>query len=518
MKKAKIILSIVLVVSLLFTFTACNGETALSAYDIAVENGFEGTQAEWLESLKGDSGSNGLSAYEIAVNAGYTGTEEEWLESLSAEADSEGLSAYEVAVKNGFVGTEAEWLVSLKGTDGENAVSDITIQDLYEAAKTDGYNGTIFDFINLYLDNSTVSTANAASKALLSSVSVYCSFTVRSSGFGGYSTTGTESQAGSGIIYKLNSETGDAYIITNYHVVYNYDSTATNKIAEEISIFLYGKEYAGDTLSYEINATYIGGSMTYDIAVLKVTACQYLINSDYCAVTVCNSEDVVVGETAIAVGNPEADGISVTSGIVSVKSEQLEMTGADDRTLITFRTMRIDTAVNSGNSGGGLFNSKGELIGIVNAKTVSEDVENIGYAIPSNIAIGAAQNIIDNCENKNNEQLLKYLLGIVVYVDGSGAVYNDETGVTDIVQEIVVQEISDGALATGYLQVGDKLLSIVLDDGTVVEINSLHATADALFWVRQGDSVTFNIIREVSGVDTAMQVVMEFTAAPPAVT
>ena len=60
------------------------------------------------------------------------------------------------------------------------------------------------------------------------------------------------------------------------------------------------------------------------------------------------------------------------------------------------RVIRVDTAVNPGNSGGGLFNSKGELIGIVNAKIISSDVENIGYAIPSSVAINVADNIINH--------------------------------------------------------------------------------------------------------------------------
>jgi hypothetical protein len=93
------------------------GDPGLSAYDVAVVNGFVGTEEEWLNSLKGEDGDIGLSAYEIAVVNGFVGTEEEWLLSLTGPA---GPSAYEVAVTNGFVGTEEEWLLSLEGTDGED--------------------------------------------------------------------------------------------------------------------------------------------------------------------------------------------------------------------------------------------------------------------------------------------------------------------------------------------------------------------------------------------------------------
>jgi len=98
-----------------------NGQNGLSAYQIAVDNGFVGTEQEWLDSLKGldgidgqdgadgTNGTNGISAYEVAVLNGFAGTEPEWLESLK------GLSAYQIAVVNGFVGTEQEWLDSLQG-------------------------------------------------------------------------------------------------------------------------------------------------------------------------------------------------------------------------------------------------------------------------------------------------------------------------------------------------------------------------------------------------------------------
>ena len=101
--------------------------TFVSAYSIAVNNGFVGTEEEWLESLKG------ASAYEIAVENGFEGTEEEWLASLvgpqgpqgePGEPGEEGDSAYQVAVNHGFEGTEEEWLESLKGPDDHQLLSN----------------------------------------------------------------------------------------------------------------------------------------------------------------------------------------------------------------------------------------------------------------------------------------------------------------------------------------------------------------------------------------------------------
>lgn len=89
------------------------GSNGKSAYEIAVENGFAGTEQDWLESLEGSSGK---SAYELAVLDGFIGTEGEWLESLNG---ANGMSAYELAVAGGFEGTEQQWLESLKGRDGK---------------------------------------------------------------------------------------------------------------------------------------------------------------------------------------------------------------------------------------------------------------------------------------------------------------------------------------------------------------------------------------------------------------
>lgn len=102
--------------------------TGPSAYDSAVTNGFQGTVQDFLDSLKGEdgddglpgvNGSHGLSAYEIAQEAGFTGTEAEWLASLVGTPGQDGKSAYELAVGLGFEGDEATWILSLKGDKGE---------------------------------------------------------------------------------------------------------------------------------------------------------------------------------------------------------------------------------------------------------------------------------------------------------------------------------------------------------------------------------------------------------------
>lgn len=123
--------------------TGLRGPSGKSAYKVAVEEGFVGSEQDWLDSLigaPGNDGSDGLSAYQVAVSEGFVGTVEQWLESLrgadgrdgvdgapgvdgqDGRDGQDGLSAYEVAVGGGFEGTEAEWLASLKGEPGQDGL------------------------------------------------------------------------------------------------------------------------------------------------------------------------------------------------------------------------------------------------------------------------------------------------------------------------------------------------------------------------------------------------------------
>lgn len=335
----------------------------------------------------------------------------------------------------------------------------------------------------------------ASAKGLRSAVSIVCNFqaTVQQGGWrpgSGSTTTKSYSSAGSGVIYQMDKAEGDAFIITNYHVVYDASSNTENGISNDICVYLYGS--ASDDNA--IKATYVGGSIYYDIAVLRIEDSEMLKESNACQIDISNSDKVVVGDSAIAIGNAQGYGISVSSGIVSVDSEYITMTAADERTEVSFRVMRIDTAVNSGNSGGGLFDCNGNLIGIVNAKIVDESVENIGYAIPSNVAIAIADNIIDYCFGTDTERVQRALLGITVNASDSKAVYDSETGFVTIQETVSVYEISKGSLADGVLQKGDVLLSATLN-GQNTNITRQHHIIDMMLDVRIGDVVELDILR-----------------------
>lgn len=128
------------------------GDEGKSAFEVAVDNGFIGTEQEWLDSLKGEKGedgsqgadgADGKSAYQVAVDNGFIGTESDWLASLQGEQGEDGKSAYEVAVEEGFIGTEEQWLDSLVGPQGPQGPSGgIDGKSAYEIAVDNGFVGT----------------------------------------------------------------------------------------------------------------------------------------------------------------------------------------------------------------------------------------------------------------------------------------------------------------------------------------------------------------------------------------
>lgn len=444
----------------------------------------------------------------------------------ACDSDSKvGLSAYEIAVKNGFNGTEEEWLASLKGTDGKDGKNGTdgfngingedgkdgqnvlsSLKDIYDQAVASGeFSGTYLEFLSKYFaSQSSASIEAAVNEAMRSAVSVYSNFEYTST-IMGITSTKKGTSAGSGIIYKLDKANGDAIIITNYHVVYYATATTDDHISDDISVFLYGKEMS----DYKIKAKYVGGSLNYDIAVLKVENSDVIKNSDVTSVNV-GSESQSIGTTAIAVGNPASGGLSATSGIISVDSETISLVGADEKTTVSLRVMRIDTAVNSGNSGGGLFNVKGEFIGIVNAKISSSSIENIGYAIPSSVATAVADNLLDASE-QGKKLVQKCMLGVTVQTVESSAVYNSSDKTYKIVEKIKVQSVTDGGLASAAGLVAEDVLSeieIIDKNGAsnVVAIDRLFKITDALLTARVGDTVKIKYTR--GGVEGVASVVL----------
>ena len=326
----------------------------------------------------------------------------------------------------------------------------------------------------------------AANKALLSVVSIYSIFDKNS-----YGTTTQYSSIGSGVIYKLDKEKGDAYILTNYHVVSTASSTTANGVSNDITLFLYGQE---ESMQYAIPATYVGGSLQYDLAVLKVEASTVLMQSSARAADIANSDEIAVMDTVIAIGNSDSDGISATLGHVSVDSEYIALLGADDLTEISVRVIRSDAAVNHGNSGGGLFNDKGELVGIVNAKTSKSNVDGVGYAIPSNVAKNIAENILYYCDGTERESVFRCILGITVQSSEFKTEYDKETGKVKKIESVIVSEVSETSTVLDKLKVNDTILSVTVD-GVTQNVTRRFHVIDALLNARPDSKVVFKILR-----------------------
>ena len=166
-----------------------------------------------------------------------------------------------------------------------------------------------------------------------------------------------QSGAGSGIILSE-----DGYILTNNHVISG---------ADKINVFVMPEKEGDEEKTYE--ATLIGSSESHDVAVLKIDA------KGLNAATFGDSDQLEIGELAVAIGNPMGNVHgSVTAGIISATEQELTI---DD---VTINAIQTDAAINPGNSGGALFDSYGNVIGLVYAKTASVNIEGMGYAIPVN--------------------------------------------------------------------------------------------------------------------------------------
>lgn len=409
-----------------------------------------------------------------------------------------GKSSYEIAVENGFIGTAAQWLESLKGTNGNDGHDgqSLDIENIYNKAVEKGFEGTFLEFLQDYLTvNADTSTAKI-NNCLFSVVSIYANFTKTVYDWFTGSSQQEYASGGAGVIYSLNKTEGSAFIITNFHVVHDASSNATNGISTDIFVLLYGQEYA----EYKIPAMFVGGSSTYDIAVLKVQNSEVLKNSNAKAVNIADYNNITVGANCYAIGNPEGEGISITRGIISVDSETIKVSNVE------YRVIRVDCAVNGGNSGGGLFNEYGELIGIVNAKIVDEQIEGIAYAIPVAISIRVAENIIRDCDSTASSTFKKAVMGLSTILEDTKAVLNSK-GFVEIVETIKVDSTVENSLTYNKLFKDDILVSVI-KNGVETQITRHFILSDIVLGCSVGDVITIKVLRD--NVETSVDIT--FTA------
>ncbi len=393
--------------------------------------------------------------------------------------------------------------------DIEGIFSACVERGLYENSN-EGFNAFLKDYLSFEIDDTT--DTQAINKALLSMVEVYSKFTIKPSYIGAETTA---LGCGAGFVYKMTDDY--SYIITNYHVVYSEESTALNGIADTIKIYQYGVDksiykdeqkvwhFEGDY----VNASYIGGSIDYDIAILKVNTTDLTINNeDTRAVDI--ADGYKVGDDVYAIGNSDGAGTSVTKGIVSVDSEYISLE-IESSNLKSYRVMRIDASVNGGNSGGGAFNSKGELIGVVNSKTLTTSdgtvIEGMAYALPYDNITKVADNIIYYYEDGDSSTngLNKFELGIQYTIENSSAIYDEIDGSITIKDNLKIVSILSDSIAKDKFEVDDIITELTINNVTYT-IDRSYQLADLLLTVREGDNLLFTVIRDGNILDEPVEI------------
>ena len=269
-----------------------------------------------------------------------------------------------------------------------------------------------------------------------------------------YGQNQVESGAGSGVIIS-----SDGYILTCAHVV---DGAST------ITVTIGDKDYT---------ATLVGEDTTSDIAVIKIDA------NGLTPATVGDSDSLKVGQNVMAVGNPLGElGGTVTGGMISALNRSVTIQGSSS--VNTMSLIQMDASVSPGNSGGGLFNMNGELVGIVNAKSSSSDAEGLGFAIPINDAIKVAQELLENGYVTGRPYL-----GIT-YLAVTDAQTASQLGV-NAYGVYVVEVVKGGPAEKAGLQAGERIVSV---DGT--EIASKDDLGTLMQKHAAGDTLSITIARD----------------------
>ncbi len=359
------------------------------------------------------------------------------------------------------------------------------------AKKTDKADAEPMSFIELASRENAMSLPDIVDKVTPATVGVASTFVYEGTdyssmfgfGFGQPQAIQQEMPAtGTGIIMS-----DDGYIITNAHVIYDSSQQYHMGLAKEVQIVLNEDYYEGET---QFPATIVGYDVAEDIAVLKVDTTQDLVAAEF-----GNSDELRVGELVVAIGNPlgfELFG-SVTTGIVSALDR--EVTINDSK----MNLIQTDTAINSGNSGGPLINSYGQVIGINSSKISSSyysdsaSVEGLCFAIP----ISHAKEVINDLINYG-------------YVTGKPQIGIVGKDVTEEVSNafglpigVYVRAVEEGSAADlAGIKVGDVIIAI--NDETITNYEELNTAKEQY---KAGETITLTITR--NGEDMEIPLVLQ---------
>lgn len=388
-----------------------------------------------------------------------------------ATAEAAPKTALEAAAERALASNEAT------KESAEDSVKNVLTDKVVESAAS-GQEMSVPDVV----DNSMpamVSITNTSVETLEDYFGQYGSFGDFYGIFGGRSGRGGNGQqytsvsAGSGVII---AETDDAIIIaTNQHVVAN---------STELSV-----AFVDDTAAA---ATVLGEDADNDLAVISVKKADLSADtlSTIRVTDIGSSDDLRIGEQIVCIGNALGYGQSVSTGIVSAKNRVLK--DSDGTTEGTADGLiQTDAAINPGNSGGGMFNLKGELVGINSAKDVDTEVEGMCYAIPISDALPILEGLKvgESFETATPSDENKVRLGI-----SCAAISGDYASYYGVPTGIYVDEVENGsAAANAGLKEGDILTAIDGKDTlTMDQLSAILAT------YKPGDTVTLTVSRPES--------------------
>ncbi len=285
-------------------------------------------------------------------------------------------------------------------------------------------------------------------------------------GLGGYGFFGGFGQGGSDTIES---------VATNQHVIADSTTLSVAFVDESAApAYVLGEDASTDLAVIAVNKSDLSESTLQAIRVVAIGS----------------SDDLVVGESVVAIGNALGYGQSVSAGIVSAKNRVLadengNMEGTDEGLIQT------DAAINPGNSGGALLNMKGELIGINSAKYADTDVEGMGYAIPISDALPILQSL-QNGESVNGSDSAT---GTVRLGIKCATVTASNAGYYNLPQGVYVSEVENSTAAyNGGVKAGDIITAI-----GDIPVSTVEELSQALTGYSEGDSAVLKIMREQSG-------------------
>lgn len=265
--------------------------------------------------------------------------------------------------------------------------------------------------------------------------------------------------AGSGVIFKIDAQ--NVYILTNNHVIDN---------AEQLIVELKKDSFA--------NAQIVGRDKSTDVAILKVAIkdIEAATAKNLKTAVFGNSDNIKVGETAIAIGNPLGYNNSVTVGVISALDRELKSQNS-------LKLIQTDAAINPGNSGGALVSGQGEVIGINSIKISNEEVEGIGFSIP----INSIKPLIEEILTKG--YISRPYLGIY-----GADVSKEAAELYEVPTGVLVRSVLEGTgAAKGGLKAGDIIISI-----NDTRINSMTDISTVIAKLKVGETVKVKVVRDQS--------------------